>query len=127
MIYTGENNSGKTDNGEQMHRPGKSRGQSLWTITERTWPDHRNKTTTWRINETQGKTIRHPNRVVTNTGVVDDGKIQEVAEGRWGRSFRTKTENTWHEKTNTRNTWWEQGNTKRTEANPAKSVQQLAH
>ena len=52
MIYTGENNSGKTDNGEQMHRPGKSRGRSLWTITERTWPDHRNKTNTWRIKQT---------------------------------------------------------------------------
>ena len=54
MIYTGENNSGKTDNGEQMHRPGKSRGRSLWTITERTWPDHRNKTNTWRIKQTGG-------------------------------------------------------------------------
>ena len=53
----------------------------------------------------QEKLIRITNRLINRTGVVDgDRKIQEVAEGRWGRSFRTKTENTWHDKTNTRST-----------------------
>src|SRR4029434_840900 len=30
-----------------------------------------------------------------------EGKNQEVAEGRWGRGLRTKTGNTWPDKTNT--------------------------
>ena len=33
-----------------------------------------------------------------------EGQNQEVAEGRWGRSLRTKTGNTWPDKTNTTST-----------------------
>ena len=59
----------------------------------------------WKANKRQEKLIRITNRLINRTVVVDgDRKIQEVAEGRWGRSFRTKTENTWHDKTNTRST-----------------------
>ena len=48
----------------------------------------------WEANRWQGKLIRIISRLINRTGVVDgDREIQEVTEGRWGRSLRT-TQNT---------------------------------
>ena len=45
----------------------------------------------WEANKWQEKLIRIISRLINRTGVVDgDREIQEVAEGRWGRSLRTK-------------------------------------
>ena len=45
----------------------------------------------WEANRWQEKLIRTISRLINRTGVVDDDReIQEVTEGRWGRSLRTK-------------------------------------